>query len=110
MHNHTILLLDIIPLNDNVSAMVMHNCQPLSALAYSPYGSLGFVNLTEVQCLSLVKQLLEGVGFLHEHNIAHLDIKFGNLVIDNQNKLLIIDYGLAEQLKSKETMLVGYRG
>ena len=46
--NHTILLLDIIPLNDNVSAMVMHNCQPLSALAYSPYGSLGFVNLTEV--------------------------------------------------------------
>jgi serine/threonine protein kinase len=108
--NHTIPLFDTIPLNDNVSAMVMPDCRPLSVLAYSPYGTLGFVNLTEVQCLSLVKQLLEGVGFLHEHNIAHLDIKFSNLVIDNQDKLLIIDYGLAEQLKSKEAMLVGYRG
>ncbi|CAG8669965.1 9325_t:CDS:1 [Paraglomus brasilianum] len=91
--------------------MVMHDCQPLLMLAYKSNGLLGFVDLTEVQCISLVKQLLEGVGFLHEHNIAHLDIKFSNLVIDHQsNKLLIIDYGLPQQLKSKETMLAGYRG
>ncbi|RUS13555.1 kinase-like domain-containing protein [Endogone sp. FLAS-F59071] len=84
----------------------MPDCQPLSVLEYASKELLRRVYLSKVQCLSLVKQLLEGVAFLHEHNIAHLDIKPDNLVID-RGTLYIIDYGLAEH---KRTTLTGYRG
>lgn len=107
--NHTILLLDIISLNENISAIIMPNCQPLSVLAHNSKGLLERVNLSEIQCLSLVKQLLEGVNFLHSYNIAHLDIKLDNLVISD-GRLYIIDYGMAKQLKSNEEMLTEYYG
>ncbi|KZW03945.1 kinase-like protein [Exidia glandulosa HHB12029] len=35
-----------------------------------------------VEVLTLAKQLLEAVVFLHEHNIAHRDIHIGNVVMD----------------------------
>jgi protein-serine/threonine kinase len=46
--------------------------------------------------LCLFKQLVQGVNYLHEHGIAHRDIKLENLLITNQSKLKITDFGVSE--------------
>ena len=44
--------------------------------------------------VDLSRQLIAGVGFLHRHGIAHLDIKPGNIVV-LQNQLFIIDFDIS---------------
>ncbi|KAL9112724.1 MAG: hypothetical protein Q9227_003027 [Pyrenula ochraceoflavens] len=42
------------------------------------------------------KQLLRGVGFLHEHGIAHRDIKLENLLLSDEGYVKITDFGVSE--------------
>jgi protein-serine/threonine kinase len=46
--------------------------------------------------LCLFKQLVQGIYYLHEHGIAHRDIKLENLLMTNQSKLKITDFGVSE--------------
>lgn len=64
---------------------------------------------------SLGTQFLEGVYFLHEHHIAHLDLKPGNVLVGCADtslvpRLSIIDFGVSIRVESEETMVEGYRG
>ncbi|KAJ3105820.1 Suppressor of Sensor Kinase (SLN1) [Phlyctochytrium planicorne] len=49
----------------------------------------------DFQCLFWVKQILEGVRFLHSHDIIHRDLKPGNLLLKN-NMIKICDFGGAK--------------
>lgn len=42
-------------------------------------------------------QLLNAIKFLDEHNIMHRDIKWGNILINNNGKICLTDFGLAKQ-------------
>merc|ERR1719456_853232 len=42
-----------------------------------------------------MKQLLDGVHFMHNQKILHRDLKLSNLLIGNNGKLKIADWGLA---------------
>ncbi|KAI0297213.1 hypothetical protein B0F90DRAFT_1918828 [Multifurca ochricompacta] len=58
-------------------------------------------------------QFLEGVAFLHERKITHLDLKPDNVVIDvegdkHHQRLWIIDFGLSVFVEEEETMIRGY--
>ncbi|KXJ89414.1 kinase-like domain-containing protein [Microdochium bolleyi] len=44
----------------------------------------------------LFKQLCQGVNYLHNHGIAHRDIKLDNLLITKDSKLKIVDFGVSE--------------
>lgn len=46
--------------------------------------------------LCLFKQLLRGVAHLHDHGIAHRDIKLENLLMTNEGHLKITDFGVSE--------------
>lgn len=53
-----------------------------------------FNPLQEDECASLFKQLLKAVASAHQIGIAHRDLKLENIMIDNQMKLTILDFGL----------------
>jgi serine/threonine protein kinase len=54
--------------------------------------------------------LIEGLAYLHEHKIAHRDIKPGNLVRDSDFNLKIIDFDLAIQVQDENTEIDKYCG
>ena len=47
------------------------------------------------QCYYLFQELALGVSILHSNQIAHLDLKLENVVLDDTNSPVIIDFGLA---------------
>lgn len=53
------------------------------------------VSLNEQQIKCYMKQLLEGVEYMHRNRILHRDIKGSNLLLDNKGNLKIADWGLA---------------
>jgi serine/threonine protein kinase len=55
-------------------------------------------------------QLLEGVAFLHEHKVAHLDLKPGNVVIERPQRLIIIDFDVSVLVEDEHTTTKGFCG
>lgn len=53
------------------------------------------VTFTVPQIKCYLKQLLQGLQYLHEAHILHRDMKAANLLINNKGVLQIADFGLA---------------
>ena len=49
--------------------------------------------------LDIVKQLLAAFQFAHDANIIHRDIKPGNIMINSQGRVKVLDFGLAKLLR-----------
>lgn len=47
----------------------------------------------------LVRQLIEGISYLHDRGIMHRDIKGGNILLTKDNIIKIADFGLARDYK-----------
>ncbi|XP_070569686.1 obscurin-like isoform X2 [Ptychodera flava] len=64
--------------------------------------------LTEKEVVFFMRQICEGVVFMHLKNILHLDMKPENIlcVRPKSNKIKIIDFGLARKYNPKETLKV----
>ena len=43
----------------------------------------------------IAKALCNGLSFMHSKKIAHRDIKLHNIMVDNEGKPIIIDFGLS---------------
>ena len=53
-----------------------------------------------LQIKTLVRQLLEGVKYLHDNWVIHRDLKTSNILYNNKGDLKICDFGLARQYGS----------
>ncbi|MEE8577747.1 MAG: serine/threonine-protein kinase, partial [candidate division Zixibacteria bacterium] len=48
------------------------------------------------EALSITMDLLETLEYAHQHRVFHRDIKPGNLMIDNNGSIMVIDFGIAK--------------
>ena len=51
---------------------------------------------------SLFDEILKGLRIVHQHKMLHLDIKPANIFITNDNKAVLLDFGAAREVLSKE--------
>ncbi|HET8813826.1 MAG TPA: PASTA domain-containing protein [Solirubrobacterales bacterium] len=51
--------------------------------------------LAPEQAAALVRQVLEGARFAHRHGIVHRDLKPQNVIVDEEGKAVVTDFGIA---------------
>jgi serine/threonine-protein kinase len=51
--------------------------------------------LTPAQAVALVRQVLEGARFAHRNGIVHRDLKPQNVIVDEEGKAVVTDFGIA---------------
>jgi len=51
--------------------------------------------LTSDQSVALVRQVLEGARFAHRNGIVHRDLKPQNVIVDEEGKAVVTDFGIA---------------
>ncbi|XP_065141506.1 myosin light chain kinase 2, skeletal/cardiac muscle [Paramisgurnus dabryanus] len=66
--------------------------------------------LTEVDAMVIVKQICEGVQYMHQMYVLHLDLKPENILLVNHSshQVKIIDFGLARRYKPREKLKVSF--
>lgn len=86
--------------------IILHNARPYSILVmdYMANGPvthlanpLSFLELPQV--IKLGRDILCGLGYLHDFSLVHRDIKPGNVLIGPRDQGMINDYGLARQFQ-----------
>ena len=53
--------------------------------------------LPESKALSYIRQVCSALKFVHSRNRLHLDIKPGNVMVDNTGRAVLIDFGTSKQ-------------
>ena len=52
--------------------------------------------LTESEAFNIMRQLLSAIKHIHEIGIVHRDIKPENIIVDDNNNIKLLDFGLAK--------------
>ncbi|KAF2017270.1 Pkinase-domain-containing protein [Aaosphaeria arxii CBS 175.79] len=83
-------------------------------LEYVPGGSVAtmLVNygpLGESLIQNFVRQILQGLSYLHSRDIIHRDIKGANILVDNKGSVKISDFGISKRVEAS-TLLNGPSG
>jgi mitogen-activated protein kinase 1/3 len=55
--------------------------------------------LEEIQCKSIIYDILCGLNYLHSANICHRDLKPENILVNDDCTIQICDFGLSRSLK-----------
>lgn len=56
--------------------------------------------LSEVKARKMMQLIVQGVAYLHDHNIVHRDLKLSNILMDNKTKrVLLTDFGVATRTR-----------
>lgn len=84
----------------------------LLCFEYLPKGSLdGYITDSsgEIEwrkCYNIIKGVCEGLNYLHQKNIMHLDLKPGNILLDEDMMPKITDFGLSRCFDEGQTRVI----
>ena len=73
-------------------------------LEYVPGGSVAamlnsYGKLKEPLIRNFVRQILDGLAYLHSKDIIHRDIKGANVLVDNRGNIKISDFGISKRVE-----------
>lgn len=60
--------------------------------------------LSEAEASRFFRQIISGVEYLHKLNIVHRDLKPENLLLDSENNIKIVDFGLSNKYKDGQLL------
>ncbi|RWR96895.1 cyclin-dependent kinase G-2 isoform X1 [Cinnamomum micranthum f. kanehirae] len=98
LHHPSIVDVKEVVAGDDIDSIFMvmeymeHDLKGLMETMRQPFSQ------SEVKCL--MKQLLEGVKYLHDNWVLHRDLKTSNILFNNRGELKICDFGLSRQYGS----------
>jgi mitogen-activated protein kinase kinase kinase len=74
-------------------------------LEYVPGGSVAamlnsYGQLQEPLIRNFVRQILDGLSYLHGQDIIHRDIKGANVLVDNKGNIKISDFGISKRVEA----------
>lgn len=93
-----------------------HEGQPYLVTAYKPYPTLKEllqrkVSFSPLEALNIVQQLCQALHYIHDQGIIHRDIHPENIMITEENRICLIDFGCARKVfapgVTQETLLKG---
>lgn len=73
------------------------HCYVVQGSIYQHLRDTGALN--EILTRKYTKQILEGVGYLHENRIVHRDIKGANILRDSHGNVKLADFGASKRLQ-----------
>lgn len=59
--------------------------------------------LTPEQSAALIRQVLDAAGYAHRHGVVHRDLKPQNVIVDDEGKATVTDFGIARAGASEIT-------
>src|SRR5579872_5233157 len=81
---------------------------PFLILEYAPNGPLARhkgQQLPLPTVIQYLKQIAPALQYAHDHNVIHRDIKPDNILVNEQDELLVSDFGIAVISKTGRTSL-----
>lgn len=62
------------------------------------------LQLEEDEARRFFQQIISSIEYTHLHKITHRDLKPENLLLDDNNNIKLIDFGLANSMKDAQTL------
>jgi len=60
--------------------------------------------LEETEARRIFQQIISAIEYSHQHRFAHRDLKPENLLLDEENNIKLIDFGLANQMEDGRSL------
>ena len=60
--------------------------------------------LNEKYARFVFKQIMEGIAYLHDNNVAHRDIKLDNILLDGHGNIKLGDFGVSRKIEENEIL------
>ena len=76
--------------NDNQLVMIMEYVEGVSMATH-----LSGAPISVADAINYIDQVLNALGYAHEHNVIHRDIKPGNMMLTPQGLVKVMDFGIA---------------
>ncbi|CAK9301824.1 unnamed protein product [Gordionus sp. m RMFG-2023] len=95
-HKHIIQLYQVIE-TENIMYMIMEYCTGGELFDYI----ISRERIPEDEARLYFRQILMALAYLHKKGYAHRDLKPENLLLDENNNLKLIDFGLCAQYQDK---------
>ena len=62
--------------------------------------------IQESRAIDIFIQVLEGIEYIHQKNIIHRDIKPSNIIIDSNDKIKLLDFGIAKNNQNNPNLTI----